>query len=134
VSVTLPSNPYRVVLEVYASLHGANEFWYLNKRPFHAVTVRVDKVLAGAAWPFPVIYTGGINPFLWQPVTAIGSFNLPSYSIELTPLLGDGKPHEFLFAVTNAQDMWYVDANLHLWLDPESASTSRCTWAYRPSK
>jgi hypothetical protein len=107
VSVTLPSNAYRVVLEVYASPHRDDEFWYMNKSPFRAVTVRVDKVLAGAAWPFPVIYTGGVNPVLWQPVTAIGSFNLPSYSIELTPLLGellDG----FGFAVTNAQDMWYV--------------------------
>jgi hypothetical protein len=117
VSVTLPSNAYRVVLEVYASPHRDDEFWYMNKSPFRAVTVRVDKVLAGAAWPFPVIYTGGVNPVLWQPVTAIGSFNLPSYSIELTPLLGellDGRPHEFGFAVTNAQGMWYVDANLHL--------------------
>jgi hypothetical protein len=139
-SVTLPPNTYRAVLEVYASSHGDDEFWYTNtpgaaNGPFREVTVRVDGVLAGAAWPFPVIYTGGIYPLLWRPITAIGSFNLPTYDIELTPLLGrllllDGKAHEFGFAVTNALDMWYVDANLHLWLDPGSAATTAGLIAY----
>jgi len=75
----------------------------------------------------PVIFTGGVNPLLWRPITGIGSFNLPTYDVELTPLLGkmlDGKAHELGFAVTNAVDVWYVDANLHLWLDPGSAATA----------
>uniref|UniRef100_A0A0A9QQ12 Peptide N-acetyl-beta-D-glucosaminyl asparaginase amidase A N-terminal domain-containing protein n=1 Tax=Arundo donax TaxID=35708 RepID=A0A0A9QQ12_ARUDO len=136
-SVTLPSNAYRAVLEVYASFHGDDEFWYTNtpasNGPFREVTVRVDGVLAGAVWPFPVIYTGGINPLLWRPITAIGSFNLPTYDIELTPFLGkllDGKAHEFGFAVTNALDMWYVDANLHLWLDRGSTVTTASLVSY----
>lgn len=131
-TVSLPPNAYRAVLEVYVSAHGDDEFWYDNQPgadhgAFREVTVRVDGVLAGAAWPFPVVYTGGLNPLLWQPITGVGSFNLPTYDIELTPLLGkllDGKPHEFGFAVTNALDMWYVDANLHLWLDPRSTATT----------
>ena len=106
--------------------------WYTNQPgyrngPFREVTVRVDGVLAGVAWPFPVIYPGGIYPLLWRPVAPIGSFNLPTYDVELTPLLGkllDGKAHEFGFAVTNAQDVWYVGANLHLWLDPGSTATT----------
>ena len=139
-SVTLPPNTYRAVLEVYASSHGDDEFWYWYTNtpgaangPFREVTVRVDGVLAGAAWPFPVIYTGGIDPLLWRPITAIGSFNLPTYDVELTPLLGkllDGEAHQFGFAVTNALDMWYVDANLHLWLDPGSAATTAGLVAY----
>ncbi|CAL4952286.1 unnamed protein product [Urochloa decumbens] len=130
--VALPSNTYRAVLELYVSFHGDDESWYINQPgyqngPFREVTVRVDGVLAGAAWPFPVIYAGGIYPLLWRPVAAIGSFNLPTYDVELTPLLGkllDGKAHEVAFAVTNAMDVWYVDANLHLWLDPASAATA----------
>ena len=131
--VALPSNTYRAVLELYVSFHGDDEFWWKNQPgadangPFREVTVRVDGVLAGAAWPFPVIFTGGVNPLLWQPITGIGSFNLLTYDVEVTPLLGkmlDGKAHAFAFAVTNAVDVWYVDANLHLWLDPGSTATA----------
>ncbi|TVU22832.1 hypothetical protein EJB05_32552, partial [Eragrostis curvula] len=132
-SLTVPANTYRAVLEVYLSYHSKDEFWYTNKPdengPFREVTVMIDGDLVGAVWPFPVVYTGGINPFLWQPISGIGSFSLPSYDIELTAFLGkllDGEEHEFQFAVTNAQDYWFVDANLHLWLDPRSpgAATS----------
>ncbi|KAJ4886686.1 Peptide-N4-(N-acetyl-beta-glucosaminyl)asparagine amidase A protein [Raphanus sativus] len=90
--------------------------------PFREVVVTLDGVVAGAVWPFPVVFTGGINPLLWRPITAIGSFDLPSYDIEVTPFLGsllDGEGHKVEFSVTNALNVWYVDANLHLWLDKE---------------
>jgi hypothetical protein len=83
--------------------------------------------LVGVVWPFPVVYTGGINPLLWRPITGIGSFSLPSYDIELTAFLGkllDGEKHEVAFTVTNAMDTWFVDANLHLWLDPRGTATA----------
>jgi len=73
-----------------------------------------------------VIYTGGVNPLLWRPITGIGSFDLPSYDIEITPLLGtllDGKSHSVGFTVTNALNLWFVDANLHIWLDGKSSRT-----------
>ncbi|RCV25194.1 LOW QUALITY PROTEIN: hypothetical protein SETIT_5G146600v2 [Setaria italica] len=131
-SVALPSNTYRAVLELYVSFHEDDELWYKNQPryqngPFREVTARVDGVIAGSVCPFPVIYPGGIYPLLWRPITPIGSFNLPTYDIELTPFLGkllDGKAHEFAFAVTNAVDVWYVDANLHLWLDPGGTATT----------
>ncbi|KAL0717223.1 hypothetical protein Bca4012_066545 [Brassica carinata] len=133
----IPRNVYRSVLEVYVSFHENDEFWYGNlpndfikandldaagNGPFRQVVVTLDGRVAGAVWPFPVVFTGGINPLLWRPVTAIGSFDLPSYDIELTPLLGsllDGEGHELGFSVTNALNVWFVDANLHLWLDHE---------------
>ncbi|KAF7044009.1 hypothetical protein CFC21_053295 [Triticum aestivum] len=131
-SVALPSNTYRAVLELYFSSHQDDELWYKNQPgyqngPFREVTARVDGVLAGSVCPFPVIYPGGIYPLLWRPIAPIGSFNLPTYDIELTPFLGkllDGKAHEFAFAVTNAMDVWYIDANLHLWLDPRGTATT----------
>ncbi|KAL6838664.1 hypothetical protein ACP4OV_031378 [Aristida adscensionis] len=129
--LAVPANAYRAVLEVYVSSHYADEFWYMNTPeqhgPFREVTVLLDGDVVGAVWPFPVIYTGGINPLIWRPITSIGSFNLPTYDIELTPFLGkllDGEAHELGFAVTNAQNSWYVDANLHLWLDPKSSKTT----------
>ncbi|CAN7117535.1 unnamed protein product [Brassica rapa subsp. narinosa] len=136
--IKIPRNVYRAVLEVYVSFHENDEFWYGNlpndfitannlstaggNGPFREVVVTLDGEVAGAVWPFPVVFTGGINPLLWRPVTAIGSFDLPSYDIEMTPFLGsllDGEGHEFGFSVTNALNVWFVDANLHLWLDGE---------------
>ncbi|KAJ3680735.1 hypothetical protein LUZ60_017013 [Juncus effusus] len=140
--LVIPSNSYRAVLEVYGSFHSDDEFWYTNppndyisennltdtpgNGAFREVTVSLDGDLVGAIWPFTVIYTGGINPLLWRPITGIGSFNLPSYNLEITPFLGkllDGNPHKFGFGVTNALDVWFVDANLHLWLDQKSLKT-----------
>ncbi|KMT13163.1 hypothetical protein BVRB_4g085690 [Beta vulgaris subsp. vulgaris] len=135
--VVIPRNVYRAVLEVYVSYHENDEFWCTNlpndylmannltdkqpgNGPFREVLVSLDGDLVGAVWPFTVIFTGGINPLLWRPISAIGSFNLPSYDIEITPLLGkllDGKPHSIRFSVMNSLNVWYIDANLHLWLD-----------------
>ncbi|XP_002454966.1 peptide-N4-(N-acetyl-beta-glucosaminyl)asparagine amidase A [Sorghum bicolor] len=128
-SVTVPTNTYRAVLEVYLSYQSGDEYWYGNADdgPFREVVVQIDGDLVGVVWPFPVVYSGGIDPMLWRPITGIGSFNLPSYDIELTAFLGkllDGEKHEVRFTVTNAIDTWFVDANLHLWLDPRGTATA----------
>ncbi|KAL8147853.1 peptide-N4-(N-acetyl-beta-glucosaminyl)asparagine amidase A-like [Apium graveolens] len=138
----IPKNAYKAVLEVYVSPHENDEFWYTNlpneyialnnltnvpgNGPFREVLVSLDGKVVGAVWPFTVIYTGGVNPLLWRPISAIGSFDLPTYDIEVTPLLEtllDGKTHEFGFSVTNALNVWYIDANLHIWLDGKSEKT-----------
>ncbi|KAL8167359.1 hypothetical protein V2J09_008858 [Rumex salicifolius] len=139
----IPPNAYKAVLEVYLSFHENDEFWYSNlpndyiaannlsgaqgNGPFREVLVSLDDgIVVGAVWPFTVIYTGGINPLLWRPISGIGSFDLPTYDIELTPLLGkllDGKKHSIKFGVTNALNVWYIDANLHLWIDKKSPRT-----------
>ncbi|KAI3980107.1 hypothetical protein MKX01_034713 [Papaver californicum] len=83
--------------------------------PFREVVVRLNGDEIGAVWPF----TGGFNPL----ITAIGSFDLPSYDIEITPFLGkilDGKQHEFGFGVTNALN---IDANFQIWLDHSDTTT-----------
>ncbi|KAJ3702195.1 hypothetical protein LUZ61_005900 [Rhynchospora tenuis] len=141
--VTIPKNTYRAVVEVYLSYHADDEFWYTNppndyisknnltglpgNGAFREVILTIDANVVGAVWPFTVIYTGGVNPLLWRPITGIGSFNLPSYDIEITPFLGnllDGKPRTYGFGVTNGLDVWFVDANLHLWLDQKSNMTT----------
>lgn len=143
-SLQLPPNAYKAVLEIFVSFHQDDEFWYSNppnvyieannltgtagNGPFREVVALIDGVLVGAVWPFPVVHTGGINPLFWRPVTGIGSFDLPSYEIEVTPFLGkllDGKEHTFSFRVTDALDVWFIDANLHLWLDENSSSAIR---------
>ncbi|KAA0066768.1 peptide-N4-(N-acetyl-beta-glucosaminyl)asparagine amidase A [Cucumis melo var. makuwa] len=138
----IPQNVYRALLEVYVSFHENDEFWYSNlpndyivannltdtpgNGPFREVLVDLDGDIVAAVWPFTVIYTGGVNPLLWRPISGIGSFNLPSYDIELTPFLGnllDGKGHSFGFRVTHALNVWFINANLHLWLDDNSVKT-----------
>lgn len=138
----IPKNVYRAVLEVYLSFHEKDEFWYANlpnefismnhltnspeNGPFREIVVSLDGEVVGAIWPFTVIYTGGISPLLWAPIAGIGSFDLPTYDIEITPFLGnilDGKIHKLGFSVTNALNVWLIDANLHLWLDSRSTKT-----------
>ncbi|XP_027355445.1 peptide-N4-(N-acetyl-beta-glucosaminyl)asparagine amidase A [Abrus precatorius] len=138
----VPQNAYRAVLEVYVSFHERDEFWYTNPPDeylvannlsdvpgggsFREVVITLDGKVVGSVWPFTVIYTGGVNPLLWRPITGIGSFDLPSYDIEVTPFLGtllDGKSHSLGFSVTNALNVWFIDANLHLWLDGKSSRT-----------
>lgn len=150
--IQIPLNTYRAVIEVYVSFHGNDEFWYSNppdsyievnglptKRghgAYREVLVKLDDNIVGSVVPFPVIFTGGINPLFWEPVVSIGAFDLPSYEIELTPFLGmllDGKVHYFGLGVADAISFWLVDANLHLWLDDKADKVQAGPIEYNPS-
>ncbi|PHT33727.1 hypothetical protein CQW23_25527 [Capsicum baccatum] len=103
-SVMIPKNTYKAVMEIYASFHGDDEFWYSNppdsyitannltsKRghgAYREVLLNVDENMVGSVVPFPVIYPGGINPLYWDPVVSIGAFDHPSYDVDLTPFWG----------------------------------------------
>lgn len=131
-----------VSLELMASPHGCEEFWYTNIDDDEAASkyglcgggvyrelqVFVDGQLAGAIYPFPVIYTGGINPFLWRPLTGIMSFDIPAYSFDLSPfVLGDGRAHEIALKVLGGDSqggVWYLDATLMLFRDASAAPVS----------
>ncbi|KAL5202511.1 hypothetical protein ABZP36_013463 [Zizania latifolia] len=148
--VTIPSSTYRAVLEVFVSHHSNDEFWYSNppdiyikennlttrrgNAAYREIVVSVDHRFAGSFVPFPVIYTGGINPLFWQPVTALGAFDLPTYDIELTPFLGllvDSKAHEIGISVVDGIAEWLVDANLHIWLDPTTSDVHASLGPYK---
>ncbi|XP_062154955.1 peptide-N4-(N-acetyl-beta-glucosaminyl)asparagine amidase A [Alnus glutinosa] len=137
--IRIPRNTYRAVLELYVSFHGNDEFWYSNppnsyiktnnlttergNGAYREVYVTIDGKFVGSEAPFPVVFTGGVNPLFWEPVVGIGAFNLPSYDFDLTPFLGvllDGKIHRFGFGVTEGIAYWLVNANLHLWVDHKS--------------
>jgi hypothetical protein len=142
-SVTLPyDDVVATTLELMAMPHGCEEFWYTNidndeaaskyglcgGGVYRELQVYVDGILAGATYPMVVIYTGGINPFLWRPLTGIMSFDIPAYSFDLTPfVLGDGKAHEITVKVLGGDSqggMWYLDAALKLYRDPTAAPVS----------
>lgn len=141
-TLNLPTNLVRARLEVYASPHACEEFWYANatdefvqQHPkagpckggaFRELQVFVDEALAGVATPFPVIYTGGINPFMWRPIPSVEAFDIAPYLVDLTPLVGiltDGQPHTIAVRVANTTARWNVDGDLLLDVDHGATAT-----------
>eukprot|EP01063_Lacrimia_lanifica_P028058 TRINITY_DN4025_c0_g1_i4.p1 TRINITY_DN4025_c0_g1~~TRINITY_DN4025_c0_g1_i4.p1 ORF type:complete len:559 (+),score=118.82 TRINITY_DN4025_c0_g1_i4:44-1720(+) len=120
-------NANEIFLDVFASGHGCEEFWYTNPPDgyanatgncgggaFRLIRVFVDGTLAGTLFPYPTVYTGGINPLLWRPLTGIESFDVVPYRFDLTPfagLLNDAAPHRISVDVVgnNEKGYWYLD-------------------------
>ncbi|CAE6467104.1 unnamed protein product, partial [Rhizoctonia solani] len=152
----IPSNAVSAVVEVYCSGNSAEEFWYLNtpdeiasyfspaaglvtKGPFREVQVLVDGKLAGVVWPFPVIYTGGVTPTNWRPLTSYGAYNQPTYFVDITPFLPtltDSAPHNITLSVLgqglspphSINSNWFVSGNLQLTLgDSQTRTTGKIT-------
>ncbi|RUP46163.1 peptide N-acetyl-beta-D-glucosaminyl asparaginase amidase A-domain-containing protein, partial [Jimgerdemannia flammicorona] len=139
--VTLPRNLRRAVVEVYANGQINDEFWYTNppneylellnqtgagNGAYREVLVYINDLLVGATATYPVIFSGGLLPTFWRPVLGIGALNIPSYFIDVTPFVGqlvNGKPHDIVLQVTDANYFWLIDANLHLWVDHGSNQT-----------
>lgn len=79
----------------------------LGYSPFREVQLFIDGMLAGVAWPFPIIFTGGIVPGLWRPIVGIDAFDLKEDEIDITPwlpLLCDGNSHNFTIRVSGLTD------------------------------
>ncbi|CAK9135822.1 unnamed protein product [Ilex paraguariensis] len=148
--IQIPLNTWKAVIEIYVSFHGDDEFWYSNPPDlyiemnnlttgrghgaYREILVGIDGSLVGSVVPFPVIFTGGINPLFWEPVVSIGAFDLPTYDFDLTPFLGkllDGKNHLFGLGVAHSIQFWLVDANLHLWLDHKSSEVQAQVGSYQ---
>ncbi|KQV22789.1 MULTISPECIES: peptide-N4-asparagine amidase [unclassified Kitasatospora] len=145
---TFPRNLERLTAEVYARGGGACEEFayasapeefvqanpgrgYCGQGPFRELRLAVDGRVAGAVWPYPVIYTGGWDPLLWRPTPGIFAFDLPAYQVDLTPYVGlllDGRPHAVSLTVNAAErqsnDAWTGQLNLFATVDHGSTRTS----------
>ncbi|KDR81615.1 hypothetical protein GALMADRAFT_59305 [Galerina marginata CBS 339.88] len=148
INVTLPRNSIQVFAELYASGNGNEEFWYFNtanqflpdlppgflgQGPFREVRLLVDGQVAGVAFPYATIFTGGIVPTAWRPITSYGALDLPTYFVDVTPfvpLLTDGKPHNFSLDVTSAENdhtilqNWFLSGVLQVFTDKSSRPTT----------
>jgi len=145
-AVTLPTNPDRVVLELFAKGNSCDEFWYgaepdeyaaanglCSGGAFREIQITLDGTLAGVVWPFPYIFTGGVNPFLWRPIAAVAAYDEAPYVVELTPFIGtlaNGSPHTFAFTVVNNGFYWQLGGNLLVYQDPSLAQTSGALTAH----
>ncbi|KAG9091804.1 hypothetical protein FS749_016230 [Ceratobasidium sp. UAMH 11750] len=151
-TVVFPRNAAKAFVEIFASGNSAEEFWYFNladkwipalpkdttsgKGAYREARLLVDGKLAGVVNPYPVIFTGGFIPTMWRPISAYGSFDQPTYSIDLTPfipLLSDGANHTLTIDVVaggaasadhSINGNWYVSGNIQVFLDKSSAPTT----------
>lgn len=125
VQQTIPRNITHATVSIAATGQSNEEFWYTNVLqsdidtfdptvgtligygPFREVQLYIDGMMAGVAWPFPVIFTGGIAPGFWRPVVGIDAYDLREYEVDITPFLpylSDGKPHTFSLRVVGMDD------------------------------
>ena len=138
--VTFPQNLTRAYLELYLKGNSCDEFWFGSQPDdfagpnglcgggaFREVQVSIDGHLAGVAWPFPFIFTGGVNPWLWRPMPAVNAFDMPPQVVDLTPYVGlltDGQPHTISLQVAHDGYYWGIGSDLLLYRDPVLAQTS----------
>jgi len=90
-------------------------------------------MVAGVAFPYITIFSGGQDPSFWRPIGSYGMADLPTYAVDLTPfipILTDNSPHNFALDVVSAEANhsinanWYVSANLQVILDTSSKPTT----------
>ena len=160
-NVTFPRNVRRAVATISACGQADEEFWFGNVpssatdtfaeapgaplfgfSPFREVQLFIDGNLAGVAWPFPIIFTGGVVPGLWRPIVGIDAFDLREGQIDITPwlpVLCDGATagHTFEIRVVGIDDngkghatlsrnvgnSWIVTGKVFLWLDEADSIT-----------
>ena len=155
---TIPKNAKRAIFTLAATGQINEEFWWSNVlqqdvkdfpadgtipgySPFREVQLFIDGKLAGVAWPFPVIFTGGVVPGLWRPIVGIDAFDLKENEIDVTawlPYLSDGKSHEYSIKISGlvkkpdgttvlsetTDTYWVVSGKLFLWLGSASVQAT----------
>jgi hypothetical protein len=103
----------------------------------------VDGKVAGTALPYAVIFTGGIVPTAWRPITSYGAIDLPTYHFDLTPfipVLTDGKPHNITLDVASAEtdhtinQNWFVSGLVQVLLDKSGKPTTGNITVYEASE
>ena len=133
---TLPRNIERAYLDVITQSQIGDEFWYscvpndvanelqsCGGTTFREGEVSIDGQPAGVAPVYPWIYTGGVDPFLWEPIPGVQTLNFVPYRVDLTPFAGvlsNGQPHTVGLSVFNANNYFAATATLLVYLDRDS--------------
>lgn len=132
-TLNLPENVETAYLDVIAQNQIDDEFWYFcvpndetvnlescGGTAFREVEVSLDGAPAGVAPAYPWIFTGGIDPFLWEPIPAVQTLDLVPYRVDLSPFAGvlsDGNTHTVAVSVYNANQYFLATANLLVYTD-----------------
>ena len=131
--VDLPANTEKVFLDVIAQSQSSDEFWYLcvptqqagelescGNTAFRETEITIDGKAAGVAPVYPWIYTGGLDPYLWEPITGVQTLDFKPYRVDLTPfagILADGESHTIGIGVFNADNYFQVTGNILAYTD-----------------
>jgi hypothetical protein len=132
-TVALPRNVEKVYLDVISQSQIGDEFWYFcvpndqtgplescGNTAFRETEVSIDGKAAGVAPVYPWIFTGGLDPYLWIPITGVQTLNFKPYRVDLTPfagVLGDGNEHTVAISVYNANGYFLATGNLLVYTD-----------------
>ncbi|MGH8145030.1 MAG: peptide-N4-asparagine amidase [Rhodanobacteraceae bacterium] len=144
-SIVFPANTTRVYLDLFAQPQAHDEFYYMclpdevirkAGRPpsngsidrsqvcgggsFREVEISIDGKRAGLAPVSPWIFTGGLDPFLWQPTPGAQTLNFLPWRVDLTPFAGvlsDSKPHSVSVQVLSAPNFFSVAGALLVYQD-----------------
>ena len=138
-TLNLPRNVEKVYLDLISQSQSGDEFWYLcvpdsdanaletcGGTAFRETEVSIDGKAAGVAPVYPWIYTGGIDPYLWEPTVGVQTLNFKPYRVDLTPFAGvlaDGAAHTVAVSVYGANSYFAVTANLLAYTDHEASTT-----------
>lgn len=139
-ALNLPENVESAYLDVIAQSQSNDEFWYFcvpsnetgllescGNTAFRETEVAIDGNPAGVAPVYPWIFTGGIDPLLWEPIPGVQTLDFVPYRVNLTPfagLLSDGGTHAVAVSVYNANSYFLATANLLVYLDHFSQKTT----------
>jgi hypothetical protein len=122
-TVTLPDDITTASLDLYAVGQANDEFWWGENPGFREIDVAIDGKPAGIIWPYPYVYTGGVNPFVWRPITAIHTLDIPSYRVDLTPFAGMlGGTHTITLTVAGNNSYWLAGGSMMLTTDGQATT------------
>ncbi|KAJ4153974.1 hypothetical protein LMH87_010439 [Akanthomyces muscarius] len=146
VSLKIPQAAVRAIVSISATGQSDEEFWetnvpdsiqanatgYFGKSAFREARLLIDGQIAGLAWPYPVVFTGGISPPLHRPMVGIQAFDLLENEIDITPWLGllcDGSDHTFSLQIVGEKEQkpgsyWIMTGKVFVWTDDGNQTTT----------
>ncbi|RDW57425.1 uncharacterized protein DSM5745_11509 [Aspergillus mulundensis] len=128
VSYIFDSRVSRALVSISACGQSAEEFWWSNVfssdtetfdnsigelhgySPFREIQLYIDDILAGVAWPFPTIFTGGVSPGFWRPIVGI------DHSFEIRVVGLDVSSNGTATLSNQVGSYWIVSGNIFLYL------------------
>jgi Peptide N-acetyl-beta-D-glucosaminyl asparaginase amidase A len=139
-SVTVPRNTEEAYLDIFAQSQSSDEFWWTcvpsdvsselescGNTAFRETEITIDGTPAGIAPVYPWIYTGGVDPYLWEPIPGVQTLNFKPFRVNLTPfagILSDGNAHTVGISVYNANSYFLATANLLIFTDQHAQHTN----------
>lgn len=160
-----PRNARKAVVTIQSDGQIDDEFWYGNfptstalafnatgnpnggNTAYREIRLYIDDQVAGIQAPFPIIFSGGLNPAFWSPVVGIDLFDEKETEIDISPFLPvlcDGNAHNFTIRVFGLEDdgpgqstgrftrffngtfgsYWQLTGKIFVWTEADSSFTT----------